>query len=51
VRITPDGEHAEMFVAGMNIVGLCFGRNGEMFVATNEAVYSLPLGIYGTLLN
>lgn len=50
VRITPDGETAELFVAGMNIVGLCFGRNGEMFIATNQAVFSLQLGIYGTLL-
>jgi sugar lactone lactonase YvrE len=49
VRISPDGKDAEMFVAGMNIVGLCFGSNGEMFIATNEAIFSLPLGIYGTL--
>lgn len=50
VRITPDDLDAELFVAGMNIVGLCFGANGEMFVATNEAIFSLNLGIYGTLL-
>jgi len=49
-KVTPDGERAEMFVAGMNVVGLCFTRQGEMIVATNEDVYSLPLGIYGTLL-
>ena len=40
-----------MFVAGMNVVGLCFTRAGEMIVATNEDVYNLPLGIYGTLLD
>jgi sugar lactone lactonase YvrE len=51
VKITPDGEKAEMFIAGMNIVGLCFNRNGDMIIATNEEVFSLPLGIYGTLLN
>ncbi|HEX8267331.1 MAG TPA: hypothetical protein VF596_18170 [Pyrinomonadaceae bacterium] len=51
VRISPDGGNAELFVAGMNIVGLCFGGAGEMFVATNEALYRLPLGIYGTLLD
>ncbi len=51
VRISPDGSDAELFVAGMNVVGLCFGNNGEMFVATNEAIYRLPLGIYGTLLD
>lgn len=51
VKMTSDGKSAEMFVAGMNIIGLCFTRQGEMIVATNEAVYNLPLGIYGTLLN
>jgi sugar lactone lactonase YvrE len=50
VRILPDGSHAELVVAGMNIVGLAFGPNGEMVVATNEAVYSLPLGIRGLLI-
>jgi sugar lactone lactonase YvrE len=50
VRITPDGRDAEMFVAGVNVVGLAFSSTGVMAVATNEAVYSLPLGIYGTLL-
>jgi sugar lactone lactonase YvrE len=50
VRITPDGRDAELFVTGMNVVGLAFSNAGEMVIATNEAVYSLPLGIYGTLL-
>jgi sugar lactone lactonase YvrE len=51
VKITPDSKNAEMFVAGMNVVGLCFTRKGEMIVATNEEVFSLPLEIYGTLLD
>ncbi|CAN5340696.1 hypothetical protein BH10ACI1_BH10ACI1_24440 [soil metagenome] len=51
VKITPDGEKIELFVAGLNIVGLCFTRKGEMIVASSEAIYSLPLGIYGTLLD
>jgi sugar lactone lactonase YvrE len=51
VKISPDGESSELFVAGMNIVGLCFTRKGEMLVAANEALYSLPVGIYGTLLD
>ncbi len=50
IRITPDGK-AELFVAGMNIVGLCFGKNGEMLIATNNSIFSLQLGIYGTLLS
>ena len=50
-RVSPDGGRIEMFVAGMNVVGLCFTRKGEMIVATNEDVYSIPVGIYGTLLD
>jgi len=30
-------------------VGLAFSAAGEMVVATNDAVYSLPLGIEGLL--
>ncbi|MCA1816319.1 MAG: gluconolaconase [Acidobacteria bacterium] len=50
VRITREGERAELVVAGMNVIGLAFSAAGEMVVATNDAVYSLPLGIRGTLL-
>lgn len=50
VRISPDGKDAELAVAGMNVVGLAFGPTGDMVVATNDTVYSLPLGIKGTLL-
>lgn len=51
VKISPDGLEAQLIVAGMNIVGLAFGPEGEMAVATNESVYTLPLGIHGTLLD
>jgi hypothetical protein len=51
VRISPGGEDAELFVAGMNLVGLAFSSGGDMVVASNDSVYSLPLGIKGTLLN
>lgn len=51
VRIDAEGSQAEMAVAGMNVVGLAFSRNGEMAVTTNEAVYLVAMGIYGTLLN
>lgn len=51
VKISPDGKNAELFVAGMNLVGICFTRKGEMILATNEEVFSLPLGIYGSLLD
>jgi sugar lactone lactonase YvrE len=51
VKIYGKGERAEIFVAGMNVVGLCFTRTGEIVVATSEAVYSLPIGVYGVLLD
>lgn len=50
VRISSDGAKAEQFVAGNNIVGLCFTQKGEMIVATGDSVYSLSCGIEGTLL-
>jgi sugar lactone lactonase YvrE len=50
VRISADGQEAALAVAGMNVIGLAFSADGRMVVATNEAVYSLPLGIRGTLL-
>lgn len=51
IRISSDGKNAEMFVAGMSIVGVCFTRTGEMILANNESVYSLPLGMQGRLLS
>ena len=50
VKISPD-KNAEIFVSGMNVIGLCFTSKGEMIVTTNEAIYSLPIGIEGTLLS
>ncbi|HQU90731.1 MAG TPA: IPT/TIG domain-containing protein [Pyrinomonadaceae bacterium] len=50
VRIDSETREIEHFIAGGNVVGLCFTRNGEMIVATSDSAYSLNLGIYGTLL-
>lgn len=54
VKISPDGaadgNSAEHFVAGNNVVGLCFTRKGEMIVATNDSVYSIACDVEGTLL-
>ena len=50
VQISPDGSEAKMAVAGMNVIGLAFSATGDMVVATNEAVYRLPLGIRGKIL-
>jgi sugar lactone lactonase YvrE len=51
VRISPDGVEAEVFLAGMNLVGLAFSSTGELAVASNDSVYSVPLGIEGVLLS
>lgn len=50
VKISRSGE-SEIFASGMNVIGLCFNRKGEMIVATSDSLYSLPLKIYGTLLD
>lgn len=50
VRIAPDASDARIAVAGMNVIGLAFSASGDMVVATNEAIFRLPLGIRGTLL-
>jgi sugar lactone lactonase YvrE len=50
VRVSADGTEARLVVAGMNVVGLCFNAAGDMIVATNEAVYSIALGVRGTLV-
>jgi sugar lactone lactonase YvrE len=49
VRISPDGQKAEMFVAGMNLVGLAFSPTGDLVVASIDSVSSLPLALKGTL--
>jgi sugar lactone lactonase YvrE len=51
VRISPDGGGAELLVAGMNVVGLAFGPDGQMVVATNDSVYRLNIGIDGLLVS
>ena len=50
VRISPDGDLAEHLVAGNNVIGMCFTRDGQMVVATSDTVYSINCGIRGTLL-
>lgn len=50
VKIEPGGKNAEIFVVGMSVVGVCLTREGEMIVATNDSIYSLPVEIYGILL-
>ena len=51
IRISPEGEHAEIVVAGVNLVGLAFSANNEMAVVSIDSVFSLPMQIHGTLLS
>ena len=43
VRISADGKDADMFVAGMNLVGLAFSPTGDLAIASTDAVYRLTL--------
>jgi sugar lactone lactonase YvrE len=43
VRITLDGKDAEMFVAGINLVGLAFSSTGDLAVASTDSIYSLEI--------
>lgn len=43
VRISPDGSHAELFVAGMNLVGLAFSATGDLAIASTDSIYRLAL--------
>jgi sugar lactone lactonase YvrE len=45
VRISSDGTSAEMFIAGMNLVGLAFSPAGDMAIVSTDAVYSLELTV------
>jgi sugar lactone lactonase YvrE len=50
VRITPGGE-AEIVVAAVNLVGLALSATGDLVAASIDSVYSLPIGIKGTLVS
>ncbi len=43
VRISSDGKNAEMFVAGMNLVGLAFNSAGVLAIASTDSVYSVEI--------
>ena len=44
VRISPDGKDVEMFVAGMNLIGLAFSSTGDLALVSTDSVYSVALG-------
>lgn len=43
VKISADGADAELFLAGMNLVGLAFSVTGDLAVVSTDSVYSVPL--------
>lgn len=47
VRISPDGKRAELFAAGVNLVGLAFSPANEMVVVSTDSVYRLAVNIRG----
>lgn len=47
VRITPDGQAAEIVLAGATLVGLAFDDSGNMIVVSTQRVYRVPMGIKG----
>ncbi|HYJ92069.1 MAG TPA: hypothetical protein VEV84_12220 [Pyrinomonadaceae bacterium] len=51
IRISPGGSSARHFLSGMNVVGMCFTRKGDLIAATSDSIYSVPAGVYGTLLS
>ena len=49
VQISPDGQ-ATLVASGSGIVGLAFVPGGDAIIATNQALYSLSLGVEGLRL-
>jgi sugar lactone lactonase YvrE len=41
VRISPDGNDADIFIAGMNLVGLAFSPTGDIAIVSTDSVYRL----------
>ena len=49
VRLTPAG-NADLVVSGQGIVGIAFSARRAMILASNTALYELPIGIEGVPL-
>ena len=47
VRITPEGEEAELFISGNDLVGLCFLEDGCAALATASTLFHVDLGVHG----
>jgi len=48
IRITPTGTMTRV-IAGVNLVGLAFGRHGDLILTDNSTVYKLAFGVQGRL--
>lgn len=46
LKITPTGAMTRV-IAGVNLVGLAFGANGDLILTDNSAVYKLAFGVQG----
>lgn len=46
VRLTPDAK-PELAISGYDLVGLAFGRQGALVLATHGSLVDLPLGVEG----
>jgi sugar lactone lactonase YvrE len=49
VRITPTGDVTRV-IAGVNLVGLAFGTQGNLLLTDNSTVYSIAFGVEGRRL-
>ncbi|MFQ3581915.1 MAG: SMP-30/gluconolactonase/LRE family protein [Chloracidobacterium sp.] len=47
IKITPDAQEAELFIAGMRLVGLVFDDKGTVILASNHEIYRVSLGVVG----
>ncbi|HKO95382.1 MAG TPA: IPT/TIG domain-containing protein [Pyrinomonadaceae bacterium] len=43
VRISPDGKAAEVFVTGINLVGLAIGPAGDIAIASTDSIFRLSI--------
>jgi sugar lactone lactonase YvrE len=50
VKISDGGKRCDHFIAGNNVVGLCFNRSGDMIVATSDTIFAVPCSLRGVLL-
>ena len=47
IKVSADGQNAELVVSGNDLVGLCFLEDGAATLATGSTLYQVDLGITG----